>query len=127
MGSLVASILATFITLPVVGFFVLYTLLKKVIKNRRKAVHISTYVSTIFFIVSTHYFAKQIFDQSFLWLIILVLLVLAMIVMLINWQVKKDLQLKRMTKGMFRISFFFFLFSHVLLVVSGLIFELLKL
>ncbi|TYR82627.1 DUF3397 domain-containing protein [Priestia megaterium] len=121
MGNIVAGIFATFVTLPIVGFFILYIVLGRVTKNKRKAVHVSTYVTTVFLIISAYYFTNEMFNQSFLWLIVLILIIVAMIVMTVHWKVKKDLEMKRIAKGFFRMNFILFLIGHVVLVVSQLI------
>jgi hypothetical protein len=124
MGSFIAGVFATFVTLPLVGFFILYMLLRKLTKNKRKSVHIATYITTVFLILSVHYAAVEIFGHSLLWLIALVLLVVAMIMMFVHWKVKHDLEMKLIAKGFFRMNFVLFLIAHIVLNIGGIAFRI---
>jgi hypothetical protein len=124
MGNVLAGILATFVTIPVLSFLISYMILRKVTKNKRKSLHISTDITTLFLILSVNYLLLTIWKESFLWLIALILLVIAMITVFMQWKVKQDVQLKKVIKGFWRLSFFLFFVGHIGLTVYGLIFRI---
>ncbi|WP_078413475.1 DUF3397 domain-containing protein [Priestia abyssalis] len=124
MGSVLAGITATFVTIPVLSFLISYMILRKVTKNKRKSFHISTDIMTLFLILSVNYLALVIWGESFLWLIALLLLVIAMITVFLQWKVQQDVQLKKVVKGFWRISFLLFFIGHIGLTIYGLVFRI---
>ncbi|MDQ0244201.1 Ca2+/Na+ antiporter [Bacillus fengqiuensis] len=124
MGSVLAGVTATFVTIPVLSFLISYMILRKVTKNKRKSFHISTDIMTLFLILSVNYLTLVIWEKSFLWLIALLLLVIAMITVFLQWKVQQDVQLKKVVKGFWRISFLLFFVGHIGLTVYGLVFRI---
>lgn len=124
MGSVLAGITATFVTIPVLSFLISYMILRKVTKNKRKSFHISTDIMTLFLILSVNYLSLVIWGESFLWLIALLLLVIAMITVFLQWKVQQDVQLKKVLKGFWRISFLLFFIGHIGLTIYGLVFRI---
>lgn len=99
-------------------------LLRKLTKNKRKSVHIATYITTVFLILSVHYAAVEIFGHSFLWLIALVLLVVAMIMMFVHWKVKHDLEMEAYCERVLSDEFRLFLIAHIVLNIGGIAFRI---
>jgi Protein of unknown function (DUF3397) len=124
MGSVLAGIMATFVTIPVLSFLISYMISRKVTKNKRKSFHISTDIMTLFLILSVNYLALAIWGESFLWLIALLLLVIAIITVFLQWKIQQDVQLKKVVKGFWRISFLLFFVGHIGLTIYGLVFRI---
>ena len=123
MGSVLAVITATFVTVPVLSFLASYIILRKVTKNKRKSFHISTDIMTLFLILSVNYLVLVIWGKSFVWHIALLLLVIATITVFLQWKIQQDVQLKKVIKGFWRISFLLFFVGHIGLTIYGLVFR----
>ncbi|HWO95092.1 MAG TPA: DUF3397 domain-containing protein [Bacillus sp. (in: firmicutes)] len=124
MGSVLAGVIATFVTIPVLSFLISYMISRKVTKNKKKSFHISTDIMTLFLILSVNYLALAIWGESFLWLIALLLLVIAIITVFLQWKIQQDVQLKKVVKGFWRISFLLFFIGHIGLTIYGLAFRI---
>jgi hypothetical protein len=124
MGNVLAWIVATFVTIPVLSFFITYMISRKMTKNKKKSFLVSTDVMTLFLILSVNYLALAIWGESFLWQIVLLLLVIIMITLVLQWKVKQDIHLHKVLKGFWRISFLLFFIGHIGLTIYGLIFRI---
>lgn len=121
MISFFSSIIAAFVTIPLLGYLVVFIVCKQVIKQHKKSVHIALDVSTLLFIISVHFLILAIFEQSFLWVIILFLLVLAIIFVLLHWKIKHEINIPLVFKGFWRFNFLLFFTAYIVLTVLGLI------
>ncbi|WNS77071.1 DUF3397 domain-containing protein [Bacillus sp. DTU_2020_1000418_1_SI_GHA_SEK_038] len=121
MISFFSSIIATFVTIPLLGYFLVFIICKQVTKQHKKSVHMALDVSTFLFIISVHYLILAIWEQSFLWVIFLSLLVLAIIFVLLHWKIKHEINLPLVFRGFWRFNFLLFFTAYVVLTVIGLI------
>lgn len=114
-------LVATFITIPVLGYIVFFVISKQITKNHRKAVQASIDLSTILFICSVHYLIKAIWGLSLIWVIILMMLIMAIIVVLVHYKVKEEIVLDKIFKGFWRVNFLLFFCAYLLLMLYGMI------
>jgi hypothetical protein len=114
-------LVATFITIPILGYIVFFVISKQITKNHRKAVQASIDLSTILFICSVHYLIKAIWGLSLIWVIILTMLIMAIIVVLVHYKVKEEIVLDKIFKGFWRVNFLLFFCAYLLLVLYGMI------
>ncbi|WP_374721965.1 DUF3397 domain-containing protein [Peribacillus tepidiphilus] len=114
-------LVATFITIPILGYIVFFVISKQITKNHRKAVKASIDLSTILFICSVHYLIKAIWGLSLIWVIILTMLIMAIIVVLVHYKVKEEIVLDKIFKGFWRVNFLLFFCAYLLLVLYGMI------
>lgn len=121
MTSIISSVLAIFITIPILAYILIFIISKQFTKNHRKAVNFALDGSTIFFILSVHFLVLTIWDKSFLWAIFLFMICCAMIFIIMNWKIKGEIIFNRIFKGFWRFSFLIFLFAYVGLTIYGLI------
>lgn len=121
MTSIISSVLAIFITIPILAYILIFIISKQITKNHRKAVNFALDGSTIFFILSVHFLVLTIWDKSFLWAIFLFMICCAMIFIIMNWKIKGEIIFNRIFKGFWRFSFLIFLFAYVGLTIYGLI------
>ncbi|WP_442599399.1 DUF3397 domain-containing protein [Neobacillus sp. D3-1R] len=121
MTNIISSILAVFITIPILAYFVIFILSKQFTKNHRKSVHFASDGSTIFFILSVHFLILSIWEKSFLWVIFIFLMSCAMIFVIMNWKIKGEIVFRRIFKGFWRFSFLIFLFAYFGLMIYGVI------
>ena len=120
MSSVFSAVIATLITVPLLGYLLIFVISKQVTKKHKRSVHIALDVSTILFIISVHYLIVTIWNQSFLWVIIVSMLVIAMIFVLIHWRVKQEINIPLVFRGYWRFNFLLFFTAYVVLIVIGL-------
>ncbi|MCM3114040.1 DUF3397 domain-containing protein [Neobacillus sp. MER 74] len=90
-------------------------------KSTRKAVHISLDSTTFLFIISVHFLIVTIWEKSYFWVIILIMILIAMIFVLVHWKVKEEILIKKVIKGFWRFNFLLFLLAYLTLTLYGLI------
>jgi hypothetical protein len=120
VSNALAWIVATFVTLPIFAFYLVYIISVKTTKNKRKSVKLAVDTSACFFIIAVYFVAYEIWAQSLFWLIIIFIIVVAMIFTIIHWKVSEDIQLGKLLKGIWRFNFLFFVFVYIFLSIYGL-------
>jgi hypothetical protein len=121
MSAVFSSIIATFVTIPLLGYLVVFIISKQVTKKHRRSVHIALDVSTLLFIFSVHYLILTIWDQNYFWMIILSMLVIAIIFILIHWKVKQEINIPLVFRGYWRFNFLLFFMIYIVLTVIGVV------
>ncbi|MBE4908831.1 DUF3397 domain-containing protein [Bacillus luteolus] len=121
MEGLVSGIIATIITLPFLGLFLIFIACRSFVSNKRKSVLLTIDLSTILFIIAVHFLVLVIVGKSYLWLIILILISICMMFVLMHWKMKQEIDTAKVFKGFWRFTFLLFTVSYCLLIVVGLI------
>ncbi len=120
MSNVFASILATFVTLPILAFYLIYIVNVKRTKNKKNALKLAVDGSTILFMFAVYYIALEIWGESFFWLIITTVLLVAIIFTLIHWKLSQDIHFGKLLKGILRFNFLLFFVVYFLLSIYGL-------
>ncbi|PWW27481.1 uncharacterized protein DUF3397 [Cytobacillus oceanisediminis] len=121
MNTVFSAFIATLVTIPLLGYLAVFIISKQITKKHRRSVHIALDVSTFLFILSVHFLIIVIWDQSYLWMILLSLLVTAVIFVIIHWRVKQEISLRVMFKGFWRFNFLLYFTVYVILIIIGLV------
>ncbi|WP_144548871.1 DUF3397 family protein [Bacillus sp. X1(2014)] len=121
MITFLSYFISIFFAIPFLGFLFVFMVMKLVTKNTRKAVHTSLDSTTFLFIISVHFLIVTIWEKSYFWLIILIMILIAMIFVLVHWKVKEEIILKKVIKGFWRFNFLLFLLAYLTLTFYGLI------
>ncbi|MEH7492996.1 DUF3397 domain-containing protein [Neobacillus niacini] len=121
MNSFISSIITIFLTVPLLGFVIIYVLNKLITKNTRRSFHKALDYSTILFIVAVHFLLITIWGKSFFGLILLILLVIAMIFVVIHWKIKGEIIFTNVFKGFWRFNFLIFFLAYISLTVFGIL------
>jgi hypothetical protein len=121
LNSFISSIITIFLTVPLLGFFIIYVLNKLITKNTRKSFHKALDYSTILFIVAVHFLLITIWGKSFFGLILLILLVIAMVFVVIHWRIKGEIIFTKVFKGFWRFNFLIFFLAYISLTVFGIL------
>lgn len=121
MGSFFAGVIATFVTVPFLAFLLSYIVFRKVTKNNLRSFRISVDVTTIFLIGSVYHATYVIWEKSYLWAICLVLLLTAIMLFLLHWKYKQDIQLRRIWKGFWRVNFLLFTVGYAAFAIYGVV------
>ncbi|WP_141431293.1 DUF3397 domain-containing protein [Bacillus sp. 03113] len=124
MLSVLSAFVATIVTVPILGYLFIFIVCKQVTKNHRLSVKVSVDATTILFIISVHFLIVAIWNKSFLWLIILFMLTIAIIMVIIHWKVKHEINFPQVFRGIWRINFIVFFTAYVILLFYGLIYRI---
>lgn len=120
MTNAVAWILATIVTLPLLAFYLIYLVSVKTTKDKKSSLKLAVDISTVSFIAAVYFIAFEIWSQSLLWLILLIILVAASIFTFIHWKVSEDIQFLKLVKGIWRLNFLLFFVMYFILSLYGL-------
>lgn len=120
MINILSWLIATIVTVPILSVLLIYFISMKITKNKKKSFQRSLDYSTLFFIFSVYYLTYAIWDQSFLWVILLILILIAMLFVFLQWKVKQEIEFRRAFKGFWRFNFLLFSLSYFGLLIFGL-------
>ena len=126
MELVVSGLVATLVMLPILSYIILFIVVKKWTKNHRRSVQIAMDLSTILFIVSVHYLILTIWNKHLFWLILLTILCIACCVVIVHYKVNKEIVLKKVLKGFWRLNFMCFFCVYFLLCIYGVISRIVK-
>ncbi len=121
MTVFVSSIIATFVTIPIFGYIIVFIVSKLLTKKHRKSVGIALDVTTLLLIICVHYLIMAIWDHSLLWLILIIMILTASAFVIAHWKIKHDIHLAKVFKGFWRFNFLLFSFAYLVLLIYGLI------
>lgn len=120
MPGFFSALAATLITVPMIGYLAVFIIAKQITGNHRRSVNLAIDFSTFLLVLSVHFLILTIWDKSFLWLIIIVLLGMAAIFVWIHWKFKEEIVLPKVFKGFWRFNFLLFFSAYIVLVLFGL-------
>ncbi len=126
MDSLIAGLIAVCVIMPIIVYIIVYTISRKLLKNNKKAVRLSADITTVFLILAVHYAVIALFEHSYLWIIIISLIIIASTVLFMHYKVREEVDLKRVFTGFWRASFLLFSVAYFLLAAIGIVERILK-
>lgn len=121
MSTIFAGFFATIVTVPILALFLFYVFARFMTKNNKRSFHLAIDFSTFFFILAVHFLSFIIWKQSFLWIILVVLVAIATIMVITQYKIKQEIHFKRVAKGFWRFNFLLFFFAYFCLAFFGLI------
>ncbi|MEH7234875.1 DUF3397 domain-containing protein [Bacillus sp. JJ1562] len=116
-----AGVAATFVTIPLLGFILVYLISRFILKNTRKSFFLSVDVTTVFFLVAVHYLLLLIVGKSMLWIIILILLMTILIIGYIAWRKSNEIETVKVLRKSWRFVFLASTIAYFLLLLIGLV------
>lgn len=120
MSNVLAWVLATMVTMPIIVFYLIYLITVKTTKDKKISLKLAVDLSGIFFIVAVYTIAFEIWSLSLFWLILIIILSVAIIFTFIHWKISEDIHLTKLLKGIWRFNFLLFFITYLLLSVYGL-------
>ncbi|RST75592.1 DUF3397 domain-containing protein [Siminovitchia acidinfaciens] len=121
MGTLFSSAAAVFITLPILFYILIFTLVKQLTRNHRKALNAAIYMTTFVLIASVHFLIMTIWESSYLFIIILFMLVTAVFFTFLHWKTREEIIYRKVFAGYLRLNFLMFSFFYIGLLLFGII------
>ncbi|WP_312886137.1 DUF3397 domain-containing protein [Bacillus sp. NTK034] len=116
-----SSLIATLVTIPLLGYLAVFIISKQITKKHKRSVHIALDVSTLLLIMAVHYLIIVIWDKSYLWMIVLSLLITAVTFIIMHWRIKQEINLRVLFKGFWRFNFLLFFTAYIVLIFIGLV------
>ncbi|PAE43302.1 DUF3397 domain-containing protein [Neobacillus sp. YX16] len=121
MNSFISSIITIFLTVPLLGFFIIFVINKLITKNARKSFHKALDYSNVLFILAVHFLLITIWGKSFFWWILLILIIIAMVFVVIHWRIKGEIIFTKVFKGFWRFNFLIFFLAYISLTLFGIL------
>jgi hypothetical protein len=121
LNTVFSSLIATLVTIPLLGYLAVFIISKQITKKHKRSVHIALDVSTLFFILAVHYLIVVIWDKSYLWMIVLSLLITAVTFIIMHWRIKQEINLRALFKGFWRFNFLLYFTAYIVLMFIGLV------
>ncbi|MCA1062271.1 DUF3397 domain-containing protein [Rossellomorea sp. AcN35-11] len=127
MASIFSTIIAIFVLIPFLGYFICFIVAKEIMKNHRKAVHFALDITTFLLIVSVHFIVIAIWQTSYLWLIFLIICSIGILFATMYWKIKGEVHYPKVFRGFWRVNFLLFFAAYITLMITGLILRILDL
>ena len=121
MTEIISFLFATLVTMPFLGYIIFFIICKQITKNHRRSVKLALDCSTLLLVWSVHYLIVTIWEQSYLWVIFLVMIIMAIIFVLIYYKTKQEIVFLAIFKGYWRLNFLLFATAYLVLVIYGLV------
>lgn len=121
MANVVAWVVATIVTLPLVGWYLFYITTVKITKNKSKSIRFASDWTSILFMAAVYFIIYELWGRSFLWVILAIFFFIALLFTWMHWRVSGDIHIGKLFKGIWRFSFILFFFLYLILSSYGLI------
>lgn len=119
MGIL-SSIYGIIIIFPLIGYLIAFIILKLALKNHKRAVFLAIDITTFIMLFSVHHLVKVIFNQSFFWLIVIIMLFFAALLVSYVYKTKGEIVYEKVFKSIWRMYFLILLVAYILLMLIGI-------
>ena len=117
--------LSFFITIPFLASLLVYLVSMVIDRNKLKAIHRLVNWTTHFYIIAVTVMLSIIFNWSFIGIVLILLLSLLTLIIFIQWKTKRDVEITRAVKLLWRISFLLFFVLYSCLLLIGILQQLL--
>jgi hypothetical protein len=121
MTSLLSWLFATIVTVPLIGFLLVFSILRLVVDHKRRAFHYSIDITTLLLILSVYFLGQVVFGISLLAPILIFTLVIGIIFIFLNWKVSEEINIRKVIKGVWRCNFLFFLLFYLVFILYGIV------
>ena len=126
MLNFISYTISIFITLPVFASMLVYIVSMLIERNKWKAIQKLVNWTTLFYIIAVTIMLTLIFDMGFTGIVLIVLLAILTLIIFIQWKNKRDVEIIRAVKLLWRISFLLFFILYGCLMLVGILKQLLS-
>ncbi|WP_100373303.1 DUF3397 domain-containing protein [Bacillus sp. FJAT-45037] len=121
MTTALTWLIATVITIPLLGWYVVYIITVKLTKNKSRAIRLASDASVIFLIAAVYFIILELWSRSFFWLLLTIFFLIALIFTIIHWKVAGDIHVRKLFRGIWRFNFLLFFFLYLILSGYGIV------
>ncbi|WP_332690013.1 DUF3397 domain-containing protein [Halalkalibacter lacteus] len=126
MSEVVAWVIATIVTIPLLGWYIIYIFSAKMSKNKSKSIQRASDWTTVLFMIAVNFIIVELWAKSFLWVILAVFFFVALIFTFIHWRLAGDIHVGKLFKGIWRFNFLLFFMTYLFLSGFGLLLRILS-
>ncbi|MGJ9381307.1 DUF3397 domain-containing protein [Salipaludibacillus sp. CF4.18] len=124
MGDLAIGFIATLITAPILGLYLVYFVLVKITKSKQYAFKTAVDYTVFLFIMSVYFLCREIWSLEIGSFVLLFLLLSATIFTIVHWKHNDDIQIKKVFKSVWRFQFVVYLPLYFIFTIYGLVFRI---
>jgi asparagine N-glycosylation enzyme membrane subunit Stt3 len=121
LSNVIGAVLATFITVPYIVFFIVHMSMYRMTRKKRKALKISTDVTTFFLFLAIERMTVEIWGNSYYWVLILLFIGGCLIFTLFIWKNDLDLSIGKIIRMNWRLQFLLLSIGYFSLLTFGII------
>ncbi|OLO40787.1 hypothetical protein BTR23_04760 [Alkalihalophilus pseudofirmus] len=126
MSNAFAWFIATVVTLPIIGWYLAYIITVKITKKKSYSVRLAADLSLVLFISAVYFISYEIWDQSFLWIILIAFFLVAICFTVVHWKVANDIHFVRLVRGIWRFNFILFFIIYLVISTYGFVLRLIS-
>jgi succinate dehydrogenase hydrophobic anchor subunit len=126
MTEVVAWVIATIVTIPLLGWYIIYIISVKASKNKSKSIRRASDWTTVLFMIAVYFIIVELWAKSFLWVILAIFFFVALIFTFIHWRLSGDIHVGKLFKGIWRFNFLLFFMIYLFLSGFGLVLRILS-
>ncbi|UCZ51836.1 DUF3397 domain-containing protein [Bacillus shivajii] len=121
MSSIIVFIIASFVTVPLIAFYLVYIISVKSTKNKVFSIKLAADCTVVLLMFAIYFIALEIWGISILWMIILFFLLSSIIFTILHWKSYELISIHKVFKGVWRFQFFVLSVLYFILMVYGFI------
>ncbi|MCD5322581.1 MULTISPECIES: DUF3397 domain-containing protein [Pontibacillus] len=120
MNQVIAYLAAILITMPIPLTIIVYLIMRKTVKNKKKSLHMTVNSMTVIYVLAVPAALFVIFERSYISYVFILLLLLLSLFIYLQWKVRDEIEFRKAFKGFWRFSFLLFAGLHISLTIYGL-------
>ncbi|MDC3416490.1 DUF3397 family protein [Aquibacillus salsiterrae] len=126
MVDFLANSIAFLVTFPLIATIIVYKIWVTLIRSKKRAIHATVNVTTVFYIVSVITVLFQLTNYLLLAHTLILLIILLACCVVVQWKTKGEIIFTYAWKVFYRTSFLLFLALHICVMIVGLVVTILR-
>lgn len=126
MLNFISYTVSIFITLPLFASMLVYIVSMIIERNKWKAIQKLVNWTTLFYIIAVTIMLTLIFGMGFTGIVLITLLAILTCIIFIQWKTRRDVEIRRAVRLLWRISFLLFFVLYGCLMLVGILKQLLS-
>ncbi|WP_261133893.1 DUF3397 domain-containing protein [Bacillus sp. Marseille-Q3570] len=119
--------LGILVTVPLLAWIMVYWITRKITRQQKRSFMVATDVTTFFLIISVMVILYTIWENTFLWPIVILILLIVISITVLYWKRDEDIGLSKIMKTAWRLNFLLFSSGYLVLCLYGLVIRVMAL
>ena len=120
------SLVSIIVLVPAILFIISFVIAKYAFRKRKKSIGIAADITTFLLFFSVSHVFNVIFEKEIGFIIIILAIFIATIMTILEWKMKKEIEIKPLLRKVWRLFFILLCFMYALLWIIGVIRYVLK-
>ncbi|MEK4522705.1 DUF3397 domain-containing protein [Psychrobacillus sp. FSL W7-1457] len=120
------SLVSIIVLVPAILFIISFVIAKYAFRKRKKSIGIAADITTFLLFFSVSHVFNVIFEKKIGFIIIIFAIFIATIMTILEWKMKKEIEIKPLLRKVWRLFFILLCFMYALLWIIGVIRYVLK-